>query len=470
MKEVNLTEGSIFQKLIRFSLPMIAGNLLQQVYNLVDTLIVGKCIGADALASVGSAYTLMVFITSIIIGLCMGSGAFFSADYGAGEESKLREDVRLSFWFILAVSGVIYLIIYPGMQLILALLQTPPELMEMTREYVSAVFAGILFVFLYNFFSYLLRAMGNSLVPLLFLAVSAIMNIILDLWFVLGLKMGVSGAAWATVIAQAAAGIGIALYALVKLSVLRGGAKALPGGNGRRLWEIIVNDVATGIQQSVMNFGILMIQGLVNSFGATIMASFAAAVKIDTIAYMPAQEFGNAYSLFVSQNHGARKPERIRRGTRIAFAASAIFCVIISVLIFVFAGNLMGFFIDAGETEIIKEGARYLRIEGAMYVGIGILFLWYGYFRGISKPHISLILTIISLGTRVALSYTLAPRTPLGVTAIWCSIPIGWVLADVAGLIFYKRSTGKQFALPGGTAANGKGALWGDGDSKRRIR
>ena len=195
MKEVNLTEGSIFQKLIRFSLPMIAGNLLQQIYNLVDALIVGKCIGADALASVGSAYTLMIFITSIIIGLCMGSGAFFSADYGAGEESRLREDVCLSFWFILAVSGAIYLAIYPGMQLILKLLQTPPELMGLTRDYVSVVFVGIGFVFLYNFFSYLLRAMGNSVVPLSFLAVSAGMNIVLDIWFVVGLHMGVSGAA-----------------------------------------------------------------------------------------------------------------------------------------------------------------------------------------------------------------------------------------------------------------------------------
>ena len=439
MKEVNLTEGSIFQKLIQFSLPMIAGNLLQQVYNLVDTLIVGKCIGADALAAVGSAYTLMIFITSIIIGLCMGSGAFFSADYGGGEESKLRQDVCLSFWFILVVSVVIDLLIYPGMQLILDLLQTPPELMEITREYVSVVFVGIFFVFLYNFFSYLLRAMGNSLIPLLFLAVSAVMNIVLDLWFVLGRKMGVGGVAWATVLAQAAAGIGITLYAAAKIPQLRG-KKTGTGWNGRRLWEIIVNDVATGIQQSVMNFGILMIQGLVNSFGATVMASFAAAVKIDTIAYMPAQEFGNAYSLFVSQNHGAKKSERIQKGTRIAFRTAAGFCLMISALIFVFAGGLMRFFIDASEVEIIAEGARYLRIEGAAYVGIGILFLWYGYFRGIGKPHISLILTVVSLGTRVALSYTLAPHTPLGVVSIWCSIPIGWLLADIAGLIFYRKN------------------------------
>ncbi|MDO5546087.1 MAG: MATE family efflux transporter [Eubacteriales bacterium] len=438
MKEINLTEGSIFHKLIRFSLPMIAGNLLQQIYNLVDTLIVGKCIGPDALAAVGSAYTLMIFITSIIIGLCMGSGAFFSADYGAGEEKRLREDIGLSFWFILVVAMAIYLVIYPGMELILNLMQTPRELMGLTCDYVSVVFVGIVFVFLYNFFSYLLRAIGNSIMPLIFLAVSAGMNIVLDIWFVVGLNMGVGGAAWATVTAQAAAGIGIAVYSMAKLPVLR--CNKSSGWHLRRLWEIIVNDVATGIQQSVMNFGILMIQGLVNSFGAAIMASFAAAVKIDTIAYMPAQEFGNAYSLFVSQNHGAKKEERIQKGTKISFLASLCFCLVSSVLIFIFAESLMRLFVDASEVQIIAEGARYLRIEGAMYVGIGALFLWYGYFRGIRKPHISLILTIISLGTRVALSYALAPRTSLGVVAIWCSIPIGWFLADAAGLIFYRRN------------------------------
>ena len=203
--------------------------------------------------------------------------------------------------------------------------------------------------------------------------------------------------------------------------------------------EIIINDVATGIQQSVMNFGILMIQGLVNSFGITIMASFAAAVKIDTIAYMPAQEFGNAYSLFVSQNYGADEKDRIRKGTHISFVISALFCVIISLMIFIFAENLMRIFIDADEIRIIAEGTRYLKIEGSMYVGIGVLFLWYGYFRGINKPHISLLLTVISLGTRVIISYTLAPHTPFGVTAIWSSIPIGWVLADVVGLYLYMK-------------------------------
>lgn len=438
MKTINLTNGPIFKKLIRFSLPMIAGNLLQQVYNLADTLIVGRCISADALASVGSAYTLMIFITSVIIGLCMGSGAFFSEDYGSGNEKKLREDIYHSFWFIFIVSVAIYFIIYPGMDIIQRLLQTPEVLMGMTREYVSVVFAGIIFVFLYNFFSYLLRAMGNSIVPLIFLAVSSVVNIVLDIWFIVGFDMGVEGAALATVIAQALSGIGIMIYSFIKLPVLHFGKDRIKW-NRRRMKEIIVNDVATGLQQSVMNFGILMIQGLVNSFGANVMASFAAAVKIDTIAYMPAQEFGNAYSLFVSQNYGAKRHDRIKKGTNISFISSVVFCAVISVLIFVFAENLMQLFVAPFETKIIYEGVRYLRIEGAMYVGIGVLFLWYGYFRGINKPHISLILTVISLGTRVVLSYTFAPATVLGVTVIWISIPIGWILADLSGYIYYRR-------------------------------
>lgn len=212
MKDTNLTEGPIFQKLIRFALPMIAGNLLQQIYTLVDTIIVGRYLGAKALAAVGSVYTLMIFLTSIIIGLCMGSDALFSADYGAKNYKRLREDIWLSLWFILCVCLTICIAVYPGMELIIKVLQTPEELVELTREYVSIVFAGIVFVFLYNFFAYVLRAIGNSVTPLEFLTASSIINIVLDIWFVVHLNLGVGGAALATVIAQAASGIGISVY------------------------------------------------------------------------------------------------------------------------------------------------------------------------------------------------------------------------------------------------------------------
>lgn len=436
----NLTEGPIFKTMMLFAFPMILGNLLQQIYNIVDTIIVGRFVSSGALAAVGSAYALMTFINSLIIGLCMGSGALFSKSFGAGKQADMRQEVKLSFVFIGIITAIIYIIVFPGTDLILHLLAVPADVYALMRSYVRIIFAGIVFIFLFNFFAYLLRAVGNSLVPLIFLAISSVTNIVLDLYFVISLKWGVAGAAGATVISQAFAGVGIAIYVVARHRDL-----VSFGKDGRTEWyrlgEIIKNDVFTGLQQSVMNFGILMIQGLVNSFGTTIMAAFAAAVKIDTLAYMPAQEYANAYSLFISQNYGARKQERIAKGTRIATAVSVIFCLVVSVIIWIFSRDFMEIFVEASETAIIAAGVKYLRIEGSFYFGIGILFLLYGYYRGVQRAEMSLVLTVISLGTRVLLSYMLAPHTGLGVDAIWWSIPIGWILADVVGGVYYKKLT-----------------------------
>lgn len=435
-KRITLTEGAILKNLMLFALPMMAGNFLQQIYNIADTLIVGRFLGSAALAAVGSSYTLMTFLTSLIIGLCMGSGALFSKWYGAGKMEELKLDIRLSFCFIAAVTLVIYAVVFSCTDGILRLLSVPSDIYALMRSYVRIVFVGIGFTFLYNFFAYLLRSMGNSLVPLYFLAAASILNIVLDLYFVLSLKWGIPGAAAATVIAQGIAGLGITAYTLAKNSVL---LRAGSSFQWERIALIIKNDVLTGLQQSVMNLGILMIQGLVNSFGTVIMAAFAAAVKIDTLAYMPAQEFGNAYSLFVSQNFGAGKKDRIRQGTKLSVFVSVSFCIFISIVVWIFALPLMGLFVEPSETAVILEGVRYLRIEGAFYFGIGCLFLLYGYYRGIQRAELSLVLTVISLGTRVLLSYLLAPNTPLGASAIWWSIPIGWILADVAGFLYDRK-------------------------------
>ena len=436
----SLTEGPIFKTMMLFAFPMILGNLLQQIYNIVDTIIVGRFVSSEALAAVGSAYALMTFINSLIIGLCMGSGALFSKSFGAGKQADMRQEVKLSFVFIGIITAIIYIIVFPGTDLILRLLAVPADVYALMRSYVRIIFAGIVFIFLFNFFAYLLRAVGNSLVPLIFLAISSVTNIVLDLYFVISLKWGVAGAAGATVISQALAGVGTAIYVMARHRDL-----VSSGKDGRTEWyrlgEIIKNDVFTGLQQSVMNFGILMIQGLVNSFGTTIMAAFAAAVKIDTLAYMPAQEYANAYSLFISQNYGARKQERIAKGTRIATAVSVIFCLVVSVIIWIFSRDFMEIFVEASETAIIAAGVKYLRIEGSFYFGIGILFLLYGYYRGVQRAEMSLVLTVISLGTRVLLSYMLALHTELGVDAIWWSIPIGWILADVVGGVYYKKLT-----------------------------
>ena len=435
--QCSLTQGPITKGILLFALPLMFGNLLQQMYNIADTWVVGRFLGADALAAVGSSYTLMTFLTSILLGLCMGSGAAISMQYGSGEHQRMRQSIFLSFVLIAGIAVVLNVLVYLGLGGILWVLRVPQELRPLMSDYLVIIFMGILATFLYNYFANLLRAIGNSMVPLLFLAVSAILNVLLDLLCVLVLQWGVRGAAGATVFSQFVSGIGIGLYTWVEFPQLRP-HKEDCRWDRQNLATILNLSVMTSVQQSIMNFGILMVQGLVNSFGTVIMAAFAAAVKIDSFAYMPVQDFGNAFSTYVAQNYGAGQTGRIRKGIRSAGTTSAVFCVVISALVCAFAAPLMQIFIDPAQTEIIAAGVHYLRIEGAFYVGIGILFLLYGYYRAVNQPFMSVVLTIASLGTRVALAYLLS-ATPLGVTGIWMSVPIGWALADVIGIVYYFR-------------------------------
>lgn len=342
----DLTKGKISKNLILFALPMMAGNLMQQFYNIADTLIVGRVVGKNALAAVGSAYTLMTFLTSIFLGLSMGAGALFSIYKGKNDKHALRVAVAHAFVLIMAVTVFVNVLVYVCMHPILWFLRVPQEVMEGMRQY-----------------------------PVI-------------------------------------------------------------------MKEILTLSSLTCLQQSVMNFGILMVQGLVNSFGATTMAAFAAAVKIDTFAYLPVQDFGNAYSTFVAQNYGAKDYGRIRKGTKEAFAVSIVFSIIISVLVCAFAAPLMQIFVKAQETAVIVCGVQYLRIEGAFYCGIGCLFLLYGYYRAINKAQMSVVLTVISLGLRVVLAYILS--VPLKAPGIWVAIPIGWGVADVTGLCYMKYENHKN--------------------------
>lgn len=438
--------------MLLFAAPMIAGNMLQQFYNIADSLIVGKFVSSNALGAVGSAYSLMTFITSALIGLCMGSGALFSFYRGKQDGERLGSCVRVSFVLIGIISLIFNVLSFVLIDRILVWLSVPAEIKPLMRSYIFIVFFGIMFTFLYNFFAFLLRSLGNSVVPLYFLGATVIFNIALDLLFIIKFGMKIEGAAAATVIAQAIAGIGIALYSYFCIPEIRTMFTPERSKNGAEdehgtisAWqtagEILRFSAISSLQQSVMNFGILMIQGLVNSFGPAVMAAFAAVVKIDSFAYMPAQEFGNAYSLFISQNYGAGKHERVQEGTKKALQLSALFCVIVSVLVFVCARLLMLIFLKPDEYEIIAVGIEYLHIEGAAYIGIGILFLLYGYYRGINRPSMSLVLTVLSLGTRVALAYALAPVPQIGTTGIWLSIPIGWTLADIVGLLYMRRAS-----------------------------
>lgn len=434
----DLTKGSVTGTMLLFSLPLILGNLLQQFYNIADTLIVGKYLGAAALAAVGSSYALMVFLNSILLGMCMGCGVLFSICWGRGDLSALRQKVYLSFVSIGFFSVLMTALVFFFIDDILRWLQVPQDVFPLMRSYLWYIFYGIVFTFVYNYGASLLRAVGNSVIPLLFLGIAAVLNIALDIALILYFNMGVVGAAMATTIAQLVSAVGIFIYIFVRFPQL------LPGReercfSGLALREIMRFSLLTCMQQSVMNFGILMVQGLVNSFGTVIMAAFAAAVKIDSFAYMPVQDFGNAFSTFIAQNFGAGKLERIKQGMRSAFIIAIGFSLFVSVLVCVFAKELMEIFIDSSETAIIEAGVEYLWIEGSFYCGIGCLFLFYGLYRAVKMPEISIVLTVISLGTRVALAYILSAIPSIGVLGIWAAIPIGWILADIAGWLYYRK-------------------------------
>ncbi|NMA67650.1 MAG: MATE family efflux transporter [Clostridiaceae bacterium] len=428
----DLTVGNATKVMLKLAVPMIIGNLVQQLYNVADTIIVGRFIGPNALAAVGSSFSVMVLLNSIILGFCMGSSTVFSILYGAKEIDKLKNSFFVSFCLVGALSLVINFLALYYIDNILLFLRIPQEVWEDTKTYLQIIFYGIIFTSVYNYFAAIMRSLGNSFIPLVFLAISAITNIILDIIFIVPLNMGVGGAALATIIAQGISAIGLALYCIRKTPIIRLERKHYQ--IDIKIVKMIANNsVLTSIQQSVMNFGILMIQGLVNSFGVSVMAAFAAVVKIESFAYLPKQELGNAFSTFIAQNHGAKELGRIRNGIRSALKIITIYGVAASALIVLFAKTLMTIFVSSDETEILRIGIQYLFIVASFYCLIGYLFMFYGLYRGVGKPGISIILTVISLGTRVILAYTLSAVPSIGLIGIWWAIPIGWALADIVG-------------------------------------
>lgn len=443
--KVDLINGKITSSMFRFALPLMLGNLLQQCYNIADTLIVGRVLGAEALAAVGSSYALIVFVTSIFIGLSMGCSAVFSMQYGAGDMKGLRQSIFSSVLLVGGTTIILNIFSLFFLSPIIELLQTPKELETLVYDYLFIVFLGMIPVCIYNFYAFLLRAVGNSVAPLIFLAISVILNIVLDIVLMVSFDMGVEGAALATVVSQVVGSVGLWIYSNRNFPELCLHRKDCVVSR-QSLLRITSFSFLTAVQQSVMNFGILMVQGLVNSFGTAVMAAFAAAVKIDSFAYMPVQDFGNAFSTFIAQNFGAGRSERIRKGIRSAVCIATVFSLFVSLLVFCLSPWLMAFFVSPAETEIIDIGVEYLRIEGSFYVGIGYLFLLYGYYRAVALPSMSVVLTVVSLGTRVILAYALASIPSVGYTGIWWSVPIGWALADIIGFWYYRVKL-KGFAL-----------------------
>lgn len=436
----DMTKGNPTRIILFFAFPMLLGNIFQQLYNMVDSIVVGKFVGKEALAAVGSSFMLMNFFSAIIIGLCMGTSVVLSQYFGAEDYTKLRKSISTAFIFMLLLTIIMSLTTIIFTKPMLMIMKTPKEILNSSTNYLQIIFGGLIFTFLFNFSSAVLRSVGDSKTPLYFLILASIINIILDLLFVINFNMGVIGVAIATVIAQGVSSLLCLVYAFIKLPVIR--IKAKEFVFDKALFSMIKKySLLTALQQSIMTFGMVCVQGLVNSFGTDTMAAFTAAGKVDSLAYLPVQDFGNAFATYVAQNKGAGNFERIKIGVKSAVRTIIVFCIISSTFILLSSKHLMQIFVSSNEVKVIHIGIQYLSVISVFYVLIGFLFMFYGYFRGMGNLKTSIVLTIVSLGTRVSMAYFLSSFPKIAEKGIWWSIPLGWALADMLGLYIYKRNS-----------------------------
>ena len=419
----DLTTGNVTKTMLLFAGPMILGNLLQQCYNIVDMLIVGRALGAGALAAVGSAYSLMTFLTSVLIGMCMGSGSLFSYSIGKRDTARLQYEMTASFSFIGIVTIVMNIVVFVCMKPILNILQIPEDIYGMMQEYVWYIFWGIFFVFLYNYFSFLLRAAGDSVVSLVFLGISSGLNIVLDLWMVAGLGLGVFGAALATLIAQ---GISAVFSFLIFLYRMRRYKCQFEWFDGQELYSMLQIAIPSVLQQSTVSIGMMIVQAVVNPFGTQALAGYSATMRVENVFSLIFVSIGNAISPYISQNLGAKKIERLKKGYHAALVLDLCFAVLAFLVIESLHNQISSLFLGKDGTALAYQvSGDYMRWLGYFFIFMGIKMATDGVLRGLGIMRPFLIANMVNLAIRLSVALICAPR--FGIAFVWLAVPAGWL-------------------------------------------
>lgn len=421
----NMTVGSIPRNIISFAVPMIFGNMFQLTYNAVDSIIVGQKLGTDALAAVGAASPIMNIIIFLIVGICMGASVLMSEFFGAGEYENLKKEVSTTvitgFIFTAVMSVVFTLLAKP----VLMLVRTPQEILEQSAGYLRIIFAGLLFTFVYNVYAAALRSVGDAVSPIIFLIFSSVLNVILDLVFVLYLQMGVNGTAWATVVSQAASSVLCVIYVWWKSPLLR-----TPRGGWKIESSLLLKTVnyswVTALQQTCLYIGKVLIQGAVNPLGVSSVATFNAVTRIDDFAFVPQQSIAQSMTVFIAQNWGAGETRRIRKGFRVGMYSEIVYWFFLSVTVFLGAKFVMRLFVKDAAADVITLGVAYLQAMAVFYIMPGLTNGLQGYFRGMGDLKVTLLSTAVQMAGRVSLSYLLAPM--FGIAGIAYSCFGGWVV------------------------------------------
>lgn len=436
----DLTKGKVGKQILLFALPMVLGNVFQQLYSIVDSIIVGRFIGKEALAAVGASFPIIYTLIAMVIGVGSGATVVISQYFGAKDLVKVKRSISTVFIFLFFSSIVVSLVGYFFSEPVFRLLGVPAEVFDEAVIYFRIYILGQIFFFGYNGVTSVLRGLGDSRTPLIFTVVAVAINIVLDLLFVVVYDWGIEGVAYATLIAHATAFISAAIYLSWRHELIS------------FAWVNLVFDVdlfkkslriglPTGFQQTFVALGMMAVMGIVSKFGTSVLAAYTVAMRIDAIASMPAMNFGSALSAFVGQNIGAGRSKRIIQGHRATIMLAGGISAIVSLMVVLFDRQLMGLF--TSDLEVIEEGVRYLHIVCSFYVLFAIMFTYHGLFRGAGDTVVPMFVTLISLWViRIPLAYYLSDLW--GVNGIWWAVPIAWASGLLFSMVYYKTGRWKS--------------------------
>lgn len=442
----DLTVGDIRPAIWRFTLPLLGSMLFQQLYNIADSLVAGKFLGADALAAVGNSYEITLIFIAFAFGSNMGSSVIVSQYFGAGRRKEMKTAITTTFIAAFVLSLVLMALGIGFTDILLEAINTPPDLLEMSALYLDIYIYGLLFLFFYNIATGIFTAMGDSRTPFIFLAISSTANIGADILFVTAFGMGVDGVAWATFICQGVSSILAVGALIIRLRKIGEKKEKAPIFSWTILMQITKVAVPSILQQSFVSVGNILIQSVINSFGTAVMAGYAASIKLNNMVITSITTIGNGISGFAAQNFGAGKLERVIKGRREGLLLSSVFSIIAS-LLFVFLGcYILLLFMNSDAEAALNEGMRFLRIVAPFYVMIGVKIITDAVIRGSGDMIPFMISTFSDLILRVALAFILSALLN-GAIGIWLSWPIGWAVGTLISCLFYRSGHWKKSKL-----------------------
>ncbi|MFO7828087.1 MAG: MATE family efflux transporter [Bacteroidales bacterium] len=436
----DLTQGKESSLILKFALPMLVGNVFQQMYNVVDSIIVGNFIGKEALAAVGASFPIIFAFLSLIIGIASGSTIVISQYFGAKNIEKVKRTIDTLFIFLFFASILISIIAIIFSEDIFIFLKLPEEIIPQATTYFNIFMAGVIVSFGFNGTSAVLRGLGDSKTPLYFLIISTFFNIGLDLLFVIVFKWGIAGVAIATLIAQGGAFITAIIYLNKTHKIIRFSFKNLIFDRDIFKKSIRIG-LPTGIQQTFVALGMMALIGIVNTFGTNVIAAYSVATRINSLASLPAMNFAAALSTFVGQNLGAKKTGRVKAGFIATFKMSSIISLTVTAAVLLFGNYIMGLFTN--DQEVIRIGKEYLMIVGSFYIVFSAMFAISGVMRGAGDTIIPMFTTLISLWV-IRIPGALILSKHFGEKGIWWAIPIGWVIGLILAYIYYLTGNWKK--------------------------